>query len=217
MKRTQNRALVSGIISPRNAIIFAILLGLIGAAILFRYTNLLTLFVAVFGFFVYVILYSFLKRKTSLGTAIGSIAGGVPPVVGYCAASNNFDAGAMIFFAMLILWQMPHFFAIAIYRFDDYAKAGIPVLPIKKGMQRTKWHMILYIIAFIIASILLTVFDYTGYLYLSVAILLGMMWLILCLKGFKGKNDDKWARQMFQMSLLLIVGISLAILAGPWI
>ena len=121
MERTKNRALVTGLISGRNAILFATLLGLIGNLILFLYTNLLTVFVAGLGFFVYVVLYSLWKCRTIYGTAIGSIAGAVPPVVGYCAVSNHFDAGALILFAMMVLWQMPHFFAIALLHFDDYA------------------------------------------------------------------------------------------------
>ena len=88
----------------------------------------MTVFVAGIGFFVYVVLYSLWKCHTIYGTAIGSVAGAVPPVVGYCAVSNHFDAGALILFAMMVLWQMPHFFSIALMHFDDYVAAEIPVL-----------------------------------------------------------------------------------------
>ena len=118
-------------------------LGLLGNFILFLYTNLLTVVVADIGFFVYVVLYSFWKCHTIYGTAIGSIAGAIPPVVGYCAVSNHFDIGALILFIMLVLWQMPHFFSIAMYHFNDYKAAEIPVLPVKKGALRTKIHMVL--------------------------------------------------------------------------
>lgn len=211
MKRTKNRALVKGLISGRHAILFAISLGVLGNVILFLYTNLLTVFVAGIGFFVYVVLYSLWKCRTIYGTAIGSIAGAVPPVVGYCAVSNHFDAGALILFMMLVLWQMPHFFAIALSHFDDYSAAGIPVLPVKKGMLRTKIHMVLYIVSFILVAALLSVFNYTGYVYLIVSTSVGLAWLWLCLQGFKRNDNQLWGRDMFRLSLVLIMAICFTI------
>jgi protoheme IX farnesyltransferase len=211
MERTKNRSLVTGIISGRNALIFATILGIIGIVVLALTTNPLTVFVAAVGFFVYVILYSMWKSHTIYGTAIGSIAGAIPPVVGYCAVSNDFDTGAIILFAMLVLWQMPHFFSIALYRYNDYKAAGLPLLPIKKGMYTTKIHMVVYILAYIAVASLLTVFNYTGYIYLAVAITTGLAWLGLCLKGFSSNNDQVWGKQMFQLSLVLITAISIAI------
>lgn len=205
MERTKNRPLVTGLISGQHAIIFAIGLGIIGNLILFFYTNLLTVLVAAVGFFVYVVLYSFWKCHTIYGTAIGSVAGAVPPVIGYCAVSNQLDVGAWILFALMILWQMPHFFSIAIYHFDDYKKAQIPVLPIERGMWRTKVHMVVYILAFTLTALTLTVFNYTGYIYLILTTFMGLAWLVLCLKGFKSKNDHVWARDMFRLSLLVIM------------
>ncbi len=211
MRRTQSRALVTGMISGRRALFFATFLGLLGAATLYIYTNPLTLLIAAVGFFIYVVLYSLWKRHTIYGTAIGSIAGAVPPVVGYCAAGNHFDLGALILFAMMVLWQMPHFFSIAIYHLADYTAAAIPVLPVKKGLLRTKIHMTLYIAAFIAAAALLTLFQYTGYTYLIVATSIGLLWLGLCCKGFTTTSDTLWARQMFRLSLLLIMAVSLTI------
>lgn len=211
MERTKQRPLVTGLISGRHAIIFATLLGIVGVFILFIYTNPLTVLVASTGFFVYVVLYSLWKSRTIYGTAIGSIAGAVPPVVGYCAVSNHFDAGACILFAMMVLWQMPHFFAIALSHLDDYTAAGMPVLPVKKGLFRTKIHMTLYIIGFIIAAALLTVFHYTGYTYLVVATTFGCVWLWFCAQGFKTVNPQLWGQHMFRLSLLVITTICLTI------
>jgi protoheme IX farnesyltransferase len=211
MARTKNRPLVKGLISGENAIAFAIFLGLGGILILALYTNLLAVSIALTGFFVYVVLYSFWKYHSSSATLVGSISGAVPPVVGYCAASDCFDAGALIFFLILVLWQMPHFFAIAMYRLTDYTAASIPVLPVKKGNYATKIHMLLYIIAFIIATLMLIVFGYTGYLYLTVAALLGLAWLFLCIKGFKCNNDRLWARKMFVFSLVVVMGLCIVI------
>jgi heme o synthase len=211
MERTKNRPLVQGVISVRNALVLATLLGIIGALVLLVFTNLLTVFIAAFGFFVYVILYSLWKSHTVYATAIGSIAGATPPVVGYCAASDQFDIGAVILFAMMVLWQMPHFFAIVMYNFDDYVKAKIPVLPVSKGMLRTKIHMVLYIIAFALATAMLTFFNYTGYAFLIVAVTVSLMWLWLCLKGFSSPNNQLWGCHMFRLSLVVIAAISIAI------
>lgn len=211
MRRTKNRPLAAGLISGDKAIFFGSLLGILGGLILYFYTNLLTLLIASLGFFVYVVLYSMWKCRTIYGTAIGSVAGAVPPVVGYCAVSNHFDAGALILFAMMVLWQMPHFFSIALYHFKDYTAAGIPVLPIKKGILRTKIHMAIYIAGFIIAASLLTLFHYTGYFYLIITLFFGVIWLGLCLKGFATNNDQQWGCHMFRLSLILIAAISFAI------
>jgi len=204
MARTKNRALVKGLISGRNALLFAIFLGVFGITVLAIYTNLLAVFVAAIGFFVYVVLYSVWKYRSTYATLVGSISGAVPPVVGYCAVSNRFDGGAVLLFLILVLWQMPHFFSIAMYRFSDYTAASIPVLPVKKGTQITKIHMLLYIVAFMIATLLLTFCGYTGYVYLIAAAVVGTIWLWLCIKGFSAENDVRWGRQMFVYSLVLI-------------
>lgn len=211
MHRTKNRALVMGLISGPQALVYGSVLGISGGLVLFVFTNLLTLAVAGIGFFVYVLLYSIWKGSTVYGTAIGSIAGAVPPVIGYCAASGKFDAAAAILFSMMILWQMPHFFAIALLHFDDYKRAGIPVLPIAKGIYRTKIHMLLYILAFIPVAMMLTLMGYTGNLFLVIVGVIGFAWLALSIKGFSCADDTKWGQQMFQLSLVLIAAICIAI------
>lgn len=207
MERTKGRALAAGIISSQNAIAFGILLGLIGLTILSKYTNVLTVSVALSGFFVYLVLYAFLKYRSFYGTIVGSVAGAVPPVVGYVAVSNQLDVGALLLFLMLILWQMPHFFAIAIYRYNDYAAASIPVLPIQKGIYVTKVHMVLYICAFIVTALMLTILGYAGMIYFIAAVLLGLLWLGFCINGLNLKNNTKWAYQMFVVSLVVIMGL----------
>lgn len=211
MVRTRERALVKGSISPQRALQFAILLLFSGVSVLLLFTNLLTLSIALAGFFIYLVLYTLLKYRSTHATLIGSLAGGVPPVVGYCAVSHCLDVGAFLLFLIVVLWQMPHFFAIAMYRLSDYAAASIPVLPVKKGMYVTKIQMLLYILAFIIATVMLTLFGFTGYAYLIVALLLGLPWAWLSIQGFKSKNDMLWARKMFFLSLVIIVLLSFMI------
>jgi protoheme IX farnesyltransferase len=213
MSRTKNRSLVSGAVSGQSALIYAAILGLSGVSLLALFTNLLTLFISLTGFFVYVVLYGIGKRRSEYGTIIGSISGAVPPVVGYCAVSNRFDSGALILFMILVFWQMPHFFAIAMYRLDDYTAAGLPVLPVKRGEFITKLHMLFYIVAFIITAGMLTIFGYTGYIYLIIAGILGFSWLGYWIKGLRAENNKLWARQMFRFSLIVITTLCGAIAA----
>jgi heme o synthase len=210
MTRTQTRALAAGTIPVKNALTFAIILGCAGSTLL-ALINFLTLYIAFAGFVIYVFFYGLLKYRTMYGTEIGSIAGAVPPVVGYCAASQHLDGGALLLFLIIALWQMPHFFAIALFRSKEYAAASIPVLPLVKGVNRTKIRMVFYTLSFIASTILLTIFGYTGYAYLSVTLLFGLMWLILCLKGFQAPSNERWAHKMFRFSLIVVTFLCLMI------
>ncbi len=203
MNRTQNRPLAKGTVSNTHALIFGTLLGLIGATLLFLYTH--TLILALTGFFVYVVLYGISKYKTTHGTIIGSVAGGIPILVGYCAVTHHFDLAATLLFSLMVLWQMPHFYAIVLYQQADYVAAGIPTLPIIKGPTITKIHMVFYISLFILTAPFLTLLGYTGKTYLITTTLLGCLWLFLCIKGFKIQNEKLWARQMFLFSLAVIL------------
>jgi len=207
MERTKNRALVTGEISGRSAIIYGIILGALGFAVLGYFTNALTVLIALLGTFVYVVLYAIFKRKSVSGTLIGAVSGAVPPLVGYCAATNRFDAGAVIIFLILLFWQMPHFYAISIYRQKEYAAAGIPLMSVKRGIRATKISMIFYILAFAASAIALSIFGYAGYTYLGLAILLSAVWLVMGLHGFSvaPEREYSWARGMFFYSLMVLI------------
>ncbi|MEK7612777.1 MAG: UbiA family prenyltransferase [Patescibacteria group bacterium] len=127
MERTRHRALAAGRIATKNALIYAAFLGCAGFAILFLFTNLLAFGVALLGYAVYVALYTPLKHKTGLSLFVGAIAGATPPVVGYAAAAHTLDSTALWLFMFLFVWQLVHFAAIAIYRSDEYAAAGVPL------------------------------------------------------------------------------------------
>jgi protoheme IX farnesyltransferase len=214
MDRTQKRALVRKIIHTRSALIYGFILGIIGFTLLVLFTNVLAAFIAFVGFVFYVFFYTFGKRMTVHGTLIGTISGAVPPVVGYCAVTNTFDFTALLLFLILVFWQMPHFYAIAIFREADYAAASIPVLPIKKGIIQTKEQMVLYVLAFILAVCALTVFHFIGYVYLIVMFTMSIMWLILSIQGFRITNDKIWARKMFFFSLILITVFSILLMVS---
>ncbi len=211
MSRTKYRALARGVIPHRKALLFGVSLGFLGTFILAVGTNPLTTYVALTGFFFYVIVYSLSKYQTTYGILIGSIAGAIPPVVGYTTVTHTLDLGAFILFAIIAMWQMPHFFAIAIYRLSDYTKASIPVFPCVKGVQKTKIHMIAYLLAFIMATALMTLCGYTTITFMIIMAFLGICWLILALKGFSAKNDARWARKMFIFSLIVVMILSVAL------
>lgn len=205
MERTKQRALVNGDISVQHALLFGGVLGIVGAGILGVYTNLLTMAIAIVGFIFYVVIYGIGKRATVHGTLIGSISGAIPPVVGYTALSNDLDTAALLLFIIMTTWQMPHFYAIAMYRLKDYKAAGIPVLPAVSGMRATKIQILGYIVAFIIASLSLTILGYTGLVYAAIMATIGFIWLARGIAGFKATDDIVWAKQMFGFSLLALL------------
>ena len=209
MTRTRNRPLAKGLISPRNALIYALALGVGGMALLSAATaNILSITIVLAGFAIYVGIYSHLKRNSIYAPLIGSLAGAAPPLAGYCAVSNQFDMGAVILLSIFSLWQMPHFYAIAIYRMDDYAAAAVPVFPIKQGISAAKKHIIGYILAFIAATLMLTFTGYTGYSYLGAAIALGLVWLSIAWGAYKASDDRFWAKKLFGWSILTIFVLS---------
>jgi len=212
MERTRHRAVAAGLVLKRNAFVFGVVLIILGAFILRFHTTMTALLVALFGFFVYVFLYTPMKHRSVHATLVGALAGAVPPVVGYTAVSNQLDAGAIILFLILVAWQMPHFYAIAIRRLDEYAEAHIPVLPIKKGIRTTKYYILFYVMLYVLASVMLFGFHLVGYFYLVVALLLGLAWLRFAVQGFRsGIDDRKWARKMFFFSLVVLLVLSMAI------
>jgi protoheme IX farnesyltransferase len=215
MSRTKDRALVTGMISNRNAIIYAYILGIIGFGVLLLFVNILTTAIAFFGFFMYVVVYTYAKRKTYWGALIGTIPGAVPIVVGYTAVTNRFDLTAFVLFFILIFWQMPHFYAIAIRRLDEYNAAGIPVFPAKKGVETTKWHILLFIIMYVTATVLLAITASLGYTYLILVLFFGAAWLVLAVKGFKTLDNEKWAKRLFLFSLIILLMFSLLIAVAP--
>lgn len=205
MDRTKNRLTARGLVSRKFIAAYSLTLGLLGGFILYFFTNTLTLVIAFIGFIFYVVIYTlWLKRTSIYGTLVGGVSGAVPPVVGYCAVTGQFDMGAFLLFLILFTWQIPHSYAIAIYRLDDYARANIPVLPVVKGIPYTKASMLIYLVAFTLAVISPVLFGYVGLLYLAVASALSLSWLYIGIQGVKTTDDKAWARKMFLWSIINI-------------
>ncbi|MDE9480667.1 heme o synthase [Xenorhabdus bovienii] len=209
MERTKNRVLVKGLIDPKISLIYASVLGIAGIVLLYVAANALAMQLALIGFLIYVGVYSlYMKRKSVYGTLVGSLSGAAPPVIGYCAVTGQFDTGALILLLIFSLWQMPHSYAIAIFRFKDYQAANIPVLPVIKGISVAKNHITLYILAFMVATLMLTISGYAGYKYLIVAASVSIWWLGMALSGYKTANDRIWARKLFMFSIVAIMSLS---------
>jgi len=209
MRRTRNRALARGAMSPRAACIYAAVLGLAGFGLLAARTNGLALGMALAGFVVYVVVYTLImKRRSPWATWVGSLAGAAPPLAGYGAASGRFDAGAVVLLLVFGLWQIPHFYAIAVSRLDDYTAAGIPVLPAVRGVDATQRQIITSILAFTAAAAMLGIAGYAGSGYLVVAVTCGLVWLALACCGRAVAGDRAWARRVFVASLVTLCAVS---------
>ncbi len=212
MARTKKRAIPTQQISVSNALIFAVILLIIGFGLLVLATNWLTVLIGAGGYIFYVFIYAYFKRTTEHGTLIGSVSGAIPPLAGYTAVSNQIDLGAILIFLILVMWQMPHFYAIAMFRAGEYKKAKIPVLSLTRGMKVTKQYIVAYILLYIVVVALPVIFGYLGWLYLIIMLPASLYWLWVAIKSY-GLSDEKWARRVFGVSLLHLFILCIAVLA----
>ncbi len=143
------------------------------------------------------------KRHSVYAPLIGSLAGAAPPLAAYCAVTGRFDTGVVILLSIFGLWQIPHFYAIAIYRLDDYTAAAIPVLPVKQGVSATNRQIIGFIVAFNLAEMMLTFGGYTGYHFLAAAFVSGLVWLSVAWKAYNSSEKRLWARNLFVCSIII--------------
>lgn len=204
MKRTKNRALPSGRISSRNALLLGIGLLLAGLAVLAVFANPLAAVWGLIGHIFYVLIYTPLKRVTTLNTVIGGISGAAPPVIGWVAVTNNMDAAAWLLFLILFLWQPPHFLALAMLKTEEYRAGNLPMLPVVKGFAETKRQMVLWGSVLFPASLLLFIHGSVGYIYLIVMSIMGLVYMVLLFQGFRAKDDLAWARKLFGYSILYL-------------
>lgn len=215
MERTKKRAIAAGEVPGRNAVILSVILGLLGFLILILWVNWLVVDIGLAGFITYVWLYGALsKRRSAHGTLVGSISGAAPILAGYCAVAGHIDSAAILLFLALFFWQLPEFYSIAIYRQKEYKAAGVPVISVVRGVKETKLQILIYTVAFVVASLLLSVTGYTGWIYFLVMAVLGIYWIRLALAGQRAKDSDKWARKMFHFSLMVLLVFSAMLAVG---
>ncbi|MCA9332055.1 heme o synthase [Candidatus Saccharibacteria bacterium] len=218
MSRTKKRPLIAGEVSGREAVIFAILLGVSGVVVLYLWVSWLVVALGLTGYFVYVVLYGMLSKRLSIhGTLVGSVSGAIPILAGYVAVSNRIDLGAMLVFAILFLWQMPEFYSIAVYRRGEYKAAKVPVMSVIKGIQSTKRQVLVYIILFTVVALLLAFTGYAGYTYLVIMMSLCVYWIRLGIISLKTNNDQLWSRRVFRHSLIILLAFSMLISVEAWL
>ncbi len=217
MKRTAKREVASGAINATAALIFCVVIGLVGFALLFFLTNIVTVLLGILAYIWYVVIYGIAKRTTAYSTIIGGVAGALPPVAGYTALTGTIDAAAIILFLILFFWQLPHFYAIAMFRQKDYAEAKLPIWSVRYGLKNTKLHILISALLFAATVPLLTVFGYTGIVYLVLSFGLALAWVVKGINMYKTVDDIKWARTMFGISLMVLLSMCLLIAAGGYL
>jgi protoheme IX farnesyltransferase len=185
MSRTRARPLPSGQLSEREALMFAAALGVSAMAMLAFLVNLLTAVLTFLSLIGYAVIYTvWLKRATSQNIVIGGAAGAAPPVLGWAAVTNSVDPNALLLFLIIFVWTPPHFWALAIARRDDYARAGIPMLPVTHGLDYTRLQVLLYTVLLVVVTLMPFVTGMSGLIYLSAALALntGFLYYALALK-----------------------------------
>ena len=217
MARTSERPLPQGNITTLNASIFALILMIAGTTILVLKVNTLTALLTVSSLIGYAFIYTvFLKRATPQNIVIGGLAGAAPPLLGWTSISNSIDPNALLLVLIIFVWTPPHFWALAIYRRDDYAKEAIPMLPVTHGIKFTKLQIILYTILLLIVSILPYIVLMSGRIYLFSALFLGLFYLYSSIKMYL-TDDEKYPMISFQYSVYYIFLIFIALLADHFI
>ena len=204
MRRTMDRPIPRGRISPMRATIFAVSLGIAAFAVLYLLVNPLAAWLSLAGNVFYVAIYTmWLKRATPLNIVIGGAAGAVPPLVGWAAVTHAVGGPALGLFALIFLWTPPHFWSLALMTETDYARARVPMMPNVAGEERTKREIIYYTILLVAASLLLYPLHVMGTLYVAAAALLGAIFLYDTIRTWKDVGTF-WARRTFKFSLLYL-------------
>ena len=217
MTRTDQRPLPKGDLSVMHASIFAFVIGLLGALILYLYVNTLTMILTIGSLIGYAFIYTvYLKRATPQNIVIGGLAGAAPPLLGWSSITNTIDPFALLLVLIIFVWTPPHFWALAIYRKEEYAKESIPMMPVTHGVAFTKLQIVLYTIILFIVSVLPYVVLMSGIIYLVSALVLSTIFLYYSVNLFYS-DDDQDAMNTFQYSIYYIFLIFLALLVDHYI
>lgn len=213
MARTAKRPIASGRITPAEGVAYGVGLLIIAFFMHAGFVNLLTALLSLAGMLYYVVLYSlFLKYTTVQNIVIGGGAGAIPPLVGWAAVTGNLSLAAMFLFAIIFMWTPPHFWALALVREKDYARAGIPMLPVIKGKKETRRQVMLYTIVLVPLTLLMWVFNFVGMVYLISATLLGAYLIYWAWRVWKeGGNKIAWRMYKYSSYYLLLLFIALII------
>jgi protoheme IX farnesyltransferase len=217
MARTRARPIPTGQLSQMETLLFASVLGGIGLSILYYWVNPLTMWLTLGTFVGYAVIYTvFLKPATPMNIVIGGASGAMPPILGWAAVNNTVSPEALVMFLIIFAWTPPHFWALALYRREEYAKVGMPMLPVTHGEQFTLLHILLYTVILIVVSLMPYGLGMSGWLYLASAVGLNAVFLYYVVSLYRHYSDDL-AKTTFKYSILYLSLIFAALLLDHYL
>lgn len=217
MARTRRRPLARGSVSTTGTIAFAGVLGSLGSMLLYTQVNALTMWLTLATFVGYAVVYTvLLKPATPQNIVIGGASGAMPPLLGWAAVANDVGAGALVLFLIIFVWTPPHFWALALYRVDDYRKSGLPMLPITHGSAFTRLQILLYTLLLVVTTLLPYLIEMSGLPYLVAALVLGGIFIGYAWRLWRNYSDAL-ARRTFGYSILYLAALFGALLVDHYI
>ncbi len=217
MRRTSWRPSATGEITPPQIMLFSTVLGGVGMAVLWYFANPLTMWLTLATFVGYAVIYTwYLKPATPQNIVIGGLSGAMPPALGWAAVANDLGAEAWLLVLIIFAWTPPHFWALALYRRDDYKKSGLPMLPVTHGEKFTLLHIVLYTLVLIAATLLPYIYRMSGLMYLVSALILGMIFLAYAIALYRSYSDDL-AKKTFRYSIIYLSLLFAALLIDHYV
>ena len=217
MKRTHNRPIAKGRVEPYQALVFALLTGFLGMAILFLFVNNVTAWLTLASLLGYALIYTlFLKRATPQNIVIGGLAGAAPPLLGWTAVTGTIDGHGLLLVLIIFAWTPPHFWALAVHRKDEYAKADIPMLPVTHGEKYTKLHILLYTLIMVLVTLLPYITGMFNWLYLLGAVVLGLGFVYWSVVMLLNKRLDA-PMQTFRYSIIYLMALFVVMLLDHYL
>lgn len=217
MARTRARPLPTGQLSQMETLLFASVLGGFGLSILYYWVNPLTMWLTLGTFVGYAVIYTvFLKPATPMNIVIGGASGAMPPILGWAAVNNTVSPEALVMFLIIFAWTPPHFWALALYRREEYAKVGMPMLPVTHGEQFTLLHIVLYTVILVVVSMMPYGLGMSGWLYLAAAAVLNLVFMYYVVSLYR-HYSDALAKTTFKYSILYLSLIFAALLLDHYL
>ncbi|GAB2553444.1 heme o synthase [Rhodanobacter koreensis] len=217
MARTARRPLATGSLTPRQVLVFAVLLGIVSMLVLALLVNPLTALLTFGGLIGYALVYTaYLKRATPQNIVIGGLAGAIPPVLGWTAVTGHLHAFALQLCLIIFVWTPPHFWALAIFRRDDYARAQVPMLPVTHGVVYTRWHVLFYTVLLVLVTLLPALTGMSGLIYLGGAVVLGAGFLYYAVR-LLNPPDELFPMKVFKYSIVYLMALFAFLLADHWL
>jgi protoheme IX farnesyltransferase len=217
MARTRARPLARGEVSPVGTLVFAGTIGGLGAMQLYWFVNALTMWLTMATFIGYAVVYTvLLKPATPQNIVIGGASGAMPPVLGWAAVANEVSAGALVLFLIIFVWTPPHFWALALYRIEDYRRSGLPMLPVTHGPEFTRLNVLLYTVLLVAVSLMPTLIRMSGLFYLVCAIGLGLVFLGYAWRLWRNYSDAL-AKRTFSYSIFYLSALFGALLVDHYL